>query len=241
MNFFRNFPLTTYKFGDDTEEVTIENIAIYADVIDQIQDATTAYQDYYIQNGQRPDQVALELYDTPEYMFTLLLVNPKLRELGWPLSNNDVYERALKDFTHTIITTRTVLTNKMAVGQTITGLSSGATAKIAHRVLDYGQIWIESSEGTFINGETITSVADTNEFQTIVCHSVQAQYQVAHHYENADGDWVDIDPTVGPGAQITPITYLQNYENANNDLRSIRVIKPAIIEDVVRAFFEAIK
>jgi len=86
-------PLNRDDFGDTGISATVENIALYADVIDQVADAATSYEDYYIQNGQRMDQVCLDLYDTPEYMFTILLLNKNLREVGWPLPQAKAYER----------------------------------------------------------------------------------------------------------------------------------------------------
>lgn len=240
MMFFRNFPLTEYKFGDTNISASIENIAIYSDVLDQIANAATAYEDYYIQNGDRMDQVCLELYDAPEYMFTILLLNKKLREVGWPLTNSKAYEKAKKIYNHTVITTRNTLTNKLEIGQTISGLRSGQSATIAHRVLDFGQLWVEGTIA-FQNGETITSQNEQAQFEQAVITSVQAQYDAVHHYEDASGEWVDIDPTVGPGAQNTPITYMEYFIKANEDLRTIKVLKPNIISDVVESFFEAIK
>jgi len=211
------------------------------DFIDQVADAATSYEDYYIQNGQRMDQVCLDLYDTPEYMFTILLLNKNLREVGWPLPQAKAYERAQELYDHTIITTRNDLTNKLAVGQVITGLSSGATSTIAHRVLDFGQIWIEPGANGFRNGEIITSQNAEAQFENATILTVQNQYDAVHHYEDADGEWIDIDPTVGPGAQVTPITYMEYYVAHNDSLRPIKVLKPAIISDVVESFFEAIK
>jgi hypothetical protein len=241
MNYFRHFPVVNYKFGDTNIEATIENIAIYADVLDQIANATTAYEDYYIQNGQRMDQVTLDLYDAPDYMFTILLLNPTLRECGWPVSEDTAYNDAISKYTHKVITVRNTLTDKMAVGQTISGLNSGASDVITHRRLDLGQIWVEGGSVSFVNGETITSQNAQNQFETATIVSAQNQYNAVHHYENADKEWVDIDPRVGPGAQVTPITYLDFYMSKNEELKNIRVIKASIINDVVESFFEAIK
>jgi hypothetical protein len=240
MMFFRNFPLVSYEFGDTGISATVENLAIYADVIDQVADATSSYIDYTIQNGQRMDQVCLDLYDAPEYMWTILLLNRNLRELGWPLTNQQAYEKAIELYNHTVITTRTPLTDKLAIGQEISGLTSGQTATIAHRILDYGQLWVEGNVA-FRNGETITSQNADGGFENAVVTTVQHQYEAVHHYENADKEWVDIDPTVGPGAQITPITYMDNYIRHNDAQRSIKVFKPSVINDIVESFFEAIR
>lgn len=241
MTYFRYFPRVNYKFGNETTTDVIENISIYSDVIDQIKDALTAYEDYYILPDERPDQVSYKLYGTPDYHWTFFLMNEDLRDSGWPLSNNKVFEKAQADYDHTVITTLSTLTDRFKVGHTMTGLSSGATATISHRELDLGQVWFEGGTGTFTAGETVNSTDPTDGItRSIVVDSVATQYNAAHHYENASGEYVDIDPTVGPGAQLTEITWLDRLVTQNDNLKSIRVIRSNVIEEVVDSFREAV-
>ena len=62
----------------------------------------------------------------------------------------------------------------------------------------------------------------------------------AHHYEDGDGNIVDIDPTTGPGAQITEVTHLQYYVRQNEALRNIRVIRPTAVNSVLTRFRQAL-
>ena len=134
MNHFRKYPRTLYTFGNEVTQNGIQDISIYSDMIDQVRNAVGTYRDYYIQDGERPDQVSQTLYDTPEYHWTLFLMNPKLRECGWPLSTRELYKKAEREYFHKVMTTKTSLSDKFKIGQTITGLVSGATATIQHRV-----------------------------------------------------------------------------------------------------------
>lgn len=240
--FFRFFPHTQYKFGDETMGTTFENISIYSDVVDQISNSVTAYSDYNVQPGERPDQVSQKLYGTPHYHWTFFLMNPTVRYCGWPLDPQKLYEKAIEDYDAKVITTKTVLTDKFLVGQTMTGLSSGATAKVAKRNLDLGQIFIDTSTltGTFTASESITSPDSEGVIETIVATSFEDQYNAAHHYEDADGNTVDIDPAVGPGSLLTEVTWFDRLEKLNEGNRTIRVIKPSIVGDVVRSFREAV-
>ena len=242
MRYFKYFPRTFYNFGNETTSDAIEDISIYSDVIDQIKDATTAYQDYYIQNDERPDQVSMRLYDKPEYHWTFFLMNEHLRESGWPLSPNDVFEKAKKIYSSTVITTKTFpIATNFKVNQTLNGLGSGAIAKVQHRDLDLGQIWIGNVTGNFVTGETVTSVSpDTGLTETLIIDSVAKQYNAAHHYEDANKNYVDINPGVGPGASITEITWFDFLNSRNNELRQIRVLKPDSINQLVEAFREAV-
>ena len=240
MNHFRKYPRTLYTFGNEVTQNGIQDISIYSDMIDQVRNAIGVYKDYYIQSGERADQVSQTLYDTPEFHWTFMLMNPKLRECGWPLSDREIYKKAQQDYYHTVVTTKTRLGDKMAVGQTVTGLTSGATGEIGYRIIDNGQIWFDDTTGTFLAGETATSTNANGVLESIVISSVEDQYNAAHHYENADGSWADFDPEVGPGSSLTEITFLENLKRANDELKNIRVIRPSQIGSVVESFYEAI-
>lgn len=91
MSYFKSFPRVFYKFGDEQTSDVFENLSVYSDMVDQIRDKVSLYEDYYILPGERPDQVSQKLYDTPEYHWTFYLMNQKLREQGWPLSSANLF------------------------------------------------------------------------------------------------------------------------------------------------------
>ena len=241
MSYFKNFPDVFYQFGNEKSIELFQNISLYIDIIDQIKNNYAFYQTYYIQQNERPDQLSMRLYDTPEYHWTFYLMNDTIRERGWPLSNKEIIERCIKDYPHLVITTRDSLNGIFKIGTQVTGKRSGATGTIAHRTLDLGQIHLENVNGTFIAGEILNWTNERNLIDTITSYSIGEEYLSAHHYEDAEGNHVDIDPYVGPGAQLTEITYLDRHIALNNQLKSIRVIKPGAIDDVVSAFNEALR
>lgn len=241
MQYFKNFPAVPYGFGDESLPNVFRNLSLYATVIDEVRNNIAFYQDYHIQEFERPDQVSYKLYGTPNFHWTFYFMNDKIRERGWPLSNRDIIEKANKIYSDKVITTRTLLVDRFKMGQTITGTESGATGKIDHRHLNLGQLVIENSVGTFRAGETVQSTNADGIVEEIVVTSFEEEYNSAHHYENAAGEYVDIDPTVGPGAQLTEVTYLDRLVNENDELKQIRVIKPTSVVDVTNAFKEAIR
>ena len=86
-NYFRYLPKEFYLFGNEPTPDVFPNLALYADVVDQIKDSVTLYEDITIQDNERPDQTSFRLYGTPDFYWTFFLMNNKLREQGWPLSN----------------------------------------------------------------------------------------------------------------------------------------------------------
>ena len=241
MPYFYEFPTIDYKFGNEASTTEFQDLSIYADIIDQIKDAVALYEDYYVLPDERPDQVSYKLYGTTENYWTFFLVNEKLRESGWPLSPGRVFDLAKKLYADKVLTTKTVLTDKFKIGQSISGLSSGATAKIKERNLDLGQLILENVSGTFTDGESVSSTNTSGVLETIVSDTVEDKYNAAHHYENADKEYVDIDPTVGPGASLTEVTWLDRLNGQNDEQRSIRVIRPTEMRSVVRSFREAVR
>ncbi len=240
MTYFRNFPIISYKFGDETTSDRFRNIAIYSDVVDQIKNVASSYVDYYVLPNERPDQVSYKLYGSTSYHWTFELMNPKIRERGWPLSQQKIYEKGLADYNELVLTTRTKLTDKFKVGQTISGNASGHNGTIIHRELDLGQLYVANNTGTFNAEETIQSTNSAGDIETITLTSTSSKYNVAHHYENSDNEWVDIDPETGPGAGITEITWLDRLNSQNDELRQIRIVKRNLIHQISESFSQSL-
>jgi len=250
MSYFEFFPDTPYRFGDEANPDTFENIAIYADIIDQIKENVAFYYDYVIEEFERPDQLSQKLYGTPIYHWTFFLLNNNIRSRGWPISNEELVAKAIELYPNTVLTTRTQITSLnpslttdsiFQVGRTVSGNISGASGTIVSRNLDLGQIIINNVTGTFNEGETISSIAENGDVQTIVLESSSLEYNAAHHYENTSGETVDIDPTSGPGAFLVEVTNLDRLEIQNEELKQIKIIKPASIIQVVSSFREAVR
>ena len=60
-------------------------------------------------------------------------------------------------------------------------------------------------------------------------------------YENSSKEYVDIDPTVGPGSGLLPITWLDRLSEKNNEQREIRVLRDDTVDEVAKAFRDALK
>ncbi len=235
-NFFEYFPRVFYKFGNEKTPDVFQDITMYADVIDQVKDSKSTYTDYYVQEDERPDQVSLKLYGTSTYHWTFFLLNDKLREQGWPLSNTEARNYAIRKYPDDVITTRTALTSLTGffkTGDIVTGRTSGVSSVILHRNLDLGQILVR---GNFLPSESIETSGTTD---LVTVQSISKQFNSAHHYKDTSGR-VDIDPTIGPGALLTEVTYMDRVISQNNNLKQIRVFKPENINEIVKSFRESV-
>lgn len=232
--FFKDFPATLYKFGNETDNVVSVDLSVYADIIDDIKDNVDFYQ-YYDIFDKRPDQVSFELYDDVSFYWTFFLMNDNLRRQGWPIDQGQIDDWIRSRYNNTVVTTRNSLDNVFAVGDTITGISSATTGVIYKRVEDLGQLFITGSKN-FRDGELI----EDPEGNRVTVFSSVEEYNAVKHYMDSD-EFADIDPTSGPGAQLLPVTYYEYISEENEKLRQIRVIKPDALNSVISAFKEALR
>jgi len=246
MSYFKAFPKTFYQYGGGSERVLTQNLSAYADILDEVKEAAAFYQDYYIRDGERPDHVADTLYGNPELHWVLYLMNDNIRQSGWPLSNKDLTSKILEDFNNEILITRDPeLYLKFNIGQEVYSYINSQdeiipVGTVVHRDLDLGQLTIEVREGSFIgktsiNGQTLSGLL------TMELTAAVAEYNAPHHYVDGDGEVVDIDPYSVISDLVTPVTNTIHYVQQNDALRKIRVLRPANVNTVVKAFRDAVK
>lgn len=242
MSYFKHFPSSLYEFANG-EEAVMQNISLYVEVIDEVKTNGAFYQDYYIRNGDRSDNVSFNLYQNPRLHWTFYLMNDRLREQGWPLDHVEIVEKAKKDFPYITLTTEDSITGSFDVGVTVEatqssdGSPSHATGVIQSIDLDLGQLVIETTSLENFKATDIVTAQQTMDQLQLV--SVENQYLSAHHYEQ-DGEIYKnkLDLSPDPYVEITNLDY---YIQENDKLRNIIVLKPNGMNRIVSLFKEAIK
>ena len=248
--FFRNFPVIGYDFGNETNPALFQDISAYIKVIDEIKDDIAFYSTVHIQDYDRPDNFSFKLYGTTEFYWTFYYLNDDIRESGWPLPQQDLLPKAKLDYPHRAVVTTADISKTFLPGHTVTGASSGSTGTVIKRYLDLGQIIIDSPNN-FNAGENITpsinGVAQTADF--IVVTSDVEQYNSVHHYEDGSKEYVDIGlvPSGNGTADYpsasgkTPITYFDRILAKNDSLREIKCLKPDVAVQVKSEFNRLLK
>ena len=224
MSYFKNFPLIKYRFGNEIEPVFIKDISVYVDLVDQLKDQVAYYANYTIVDGERPDTLAYKLYGDVSYYWTFFLLNPQLREQGWPLSVGDAYELSEKKYANYATQydggpvfaspggwykngtdSNTVLAEILPVGSEVTvqGTSLNyAQAEVVRRNLDIGQIilkYLSGDESVMTDIRSITYIDTSGDIYSAAVSFGRffnnvVEYNAPKYYKNSAGDRVDIDP-----------------------------------------------
>lgn len=238
-SYFEKFPNTFYNFGNEKTPTAFQNIQKYSELIDTYRDNIGTYIEYEIRDGDRPDTVSQMLYGRPDYDWTFFLMNERLREAGWPLSVNQVYERAVNDYFPNYVARLDITTadsaaeyaNLYPVGQSV--LISGIEGVVVKKDLNIGELTVQCDTSP-IGGVNLSYSAleqDPSEPLTVNSAVTMAfEYEGYHHYVDTNGDYTDryFDASVK-----VPVTNLEHLINENEESKRIRVIKRDLVRDVV--------
>lgn len=248
--YFKNMSIIGYNFGSNEKPVMFNDLSQYVDVIDGVKDNIAFYNQYTIVSGERPDTLSYKLYGTTDYYWTFFLMNDSLRKQGWPIYAHEILETAQTKYPYRIVTTNTDISNTFPVGQVVTGSQSGTVGRVVKRILDFGQLVIDTSltpgdyfgkypnRENFSPTENITYTSEEGAFYNATLIKESEQYNAVHHYEDTNGVWQDLPlyDFGNPSSSWLPITYRDRLNMANEDLKVINVLKPSVIGNVVSEF-----
>lgn len=237
MSYFNNVRFVDYKFGNSDISTLHQDLGAYVDLIDQVRDNSSFYKKYTIIDGDRPDTLSYKLYGSSKYYWTFFLMNEKLRERGWPLTNQELLALVQNERRNTVLTTNDDLTGRFNIGSTITGVSSSQTGVIVDRRLDLGQIIVKGLV-EFSPTEQVT-VTEDETLQTIRLIGVVDQYLSLYNYEDSDGVWVDINPYEEAPGIYSAVSWYDRYVRENDEIKEIIIIKPSSIDAIFQQFQES--
>lgn len=254
MKFFNRYPKVPYKFGTMRSTTDFTNLSVYADIIDSISDDSSLYTLVDVRDQERPDLLSDRLYDDSSLGWTFKFMNEDLRTGSWPMGYQDFQDKLAEDLPGQCLVCRETeaspttgadvlqMVSRFNIGSLVYGTNSTAQGTVYARNASLGQIFVNVTSGAFVAGETIQDViapATPNEFLTV--DTVSLAPQATHHYENTDGDAVDVDVTTGiVPASYTEVTYENVYENKNADLSKVRVLRSDVARQLAIRYREII-
>lgn len=243
MPHFRNYPKVLYKFGNELDPVVAQNLGTYVDIIDQVKDDITIYTDYTILDGDRPDILSYRLYGDIRYYWLFYYINDKIKEEGWPLTAQEVFEQMGKYYPHQFIRTfDNWFKGDFKIGNRATGKKSGAFGNIVQTHPDLGQIIVDVENSfDFQTAEVVEAGFGFFNPDTINVQFAGKQYNAVHHYEDANGNYVDIDPLQAAPSVVTPVTFSERFVAENEKRKRIKIIRPDVIGQIYSEFNKALR
>ncbi len=104
MAYFKELPNILYpnllpSINKIEDRIPVKNIFKRSKLRDDVDQAITAFDYFYIEQGMRPDMVAKSLYDDPELDWVVLTSNniTNVRD-QWPLEDNDLHQYMLEKY-----------------------------------------------------------------------------------------------------------------------------------------------
>ncbi len=242
MPHFKNFPYVLYNFGNEIDPVVFQKLGTYVDIIDQFKDDITVYSDYTILDGERPDTLSYKIYGDIRYYWLFFYINDHVREQGWPLTTQEVFTQLSKYYPHQFISTYVNwLATDFKIGNRATGKKSGAFGEIVQTHPDLGQMIVDTvNDKEFQKSEVVEAGFGFFDPDTFTIQTTGKQYDAVHHYEDADGNYTDIDPSGPPSALLTPVTFGDRFIAENENRKRIRIIKPDVVNQIYSEFNKAL-
>lgn len=93
-NYFSQFPMTTYRLGDDNSTQRVVKITSNYELARQFKNNTVVYYSYVIQDGETPEVLAYQIYGNVEKHWIILFMNDIIDpQTQWPMD-----QRTLMDY-----------------------------------------------------------------------------------------------------------------------------------------------
>ena len=228
--YFKNFPTISYKLSNGK----IVNIKDYFRKSKIERDAVSSiveYTKYEIKEGERPDVLATKLYNDADLHWLFFLVNDIENYYDWYKDSLVFEEYMNKKYIgqYAIASSSTDIvssSSKFLLGEKVTSVSSEGRVILVEPIMN--RICIEG--GNFVASELITGTVSDKSFTPT---SIVNQEDGISHYINSS--------CLKRNSSATGYTSVTNYENEveiNDKKRSIKIITPEKVPQIVNAFEE---
>lgn len=237
--YFQSFPSIQYDLEGNQNYYTLKNLSVFADLKSKFIDDYSAYVNYAIRDGERPDLVSYKLYGQTKYYWTFMLLNDNIQNiwLDWPKSDYVMsrYIDNLYKGKYAFLSNNSFV-GKMNAGRIIgSNIFTSAKATIVDKNVNLGYIEVEytsDSTGTFGNqGQTIVTADSLTPYETLGVSSFVSMKNAPHHYLDENGNI-----RFKKASNYTIVTNQEFLIDENNEKNLIKVFKPDYVQEVERQF-----
>jgi len=232
-NYFSYFQNESYDFGESIVK-DVKNITKYTAIFSEIADDFSFYTYYTMQSGQRLDEVSQELYDAPDFYWTIPLINSNLVNIWRDTTKSyaDLISFLEKKYPGRafLIQDSETIAGKFQIGENLVYDSTNRAEIIGKYPTRGYLVAVPSESSSFPQNQTITVTGETTGDTVTIVNHVPA-YDAPSRHIDQNGDDVAFD-----SGQTTIVTIGQEETDNNDRIAQIRVIRPEFIYDVASRF-----
>jgi len=231
--YFSYFQKGSYDFGEEIVK-NVTDITKYTAVFSEIADDIAFYTYYTMQPGSRLDEISQELYDTPDFYWTIPLVNENIVNT-WndlPKSYTDFIAYLEKKHVGRAFTLKDgeTLTGTFEIGENLV-FNSTNRAELLAKYPTQGYMQVMFDDDASFPQNTEFTVTGENSGDSIVVTNHIPTYNAPIRHIDTNGNYVPYD-----SGQTTVVTIRQDEEDRNDINSQIKVIRPEFIYDVATRF-----
>jgi hypothetical protein len=230
--YFSYFSTSDYVLTEDMEKRLVD-LTQYSTIFSKIADDVSFYSYYTMQEGERLDTISQKLYGTPEYYWTIPLINQNLTNVfrDLPKQYPVLIEYLKKKYPGEAF--------KLAAGQTLAGkfnldeivsYNTNNKARVIAKYPTNGYIQVEIIAGSFPLNSSFTIVGEDSLDEVTIANVVPAYDAPAYHVDSNDNQ------TRWNAGQVTPVLIREVETDKNLVMSQLKVIRPQYIYDVAQQF-----
>jgi len=238
MGYFQSFQKKDYVL-DDTMTKSLTDISAYTTVFSKIADDISFYSYYTMQNGERLDTISTQLYGTPEFYWTIPLINPHLVNVynNMPKDTSEFIEYLESKYEGLAFKLKPLqsMLGKFTIGESLV-YNSTNKATLIGKFPTQGYLQAKVTQGSFPENQEFTLTGQTSGNTIVIANTIPAYEAPAYHTSSITGmqcTWNIVQSTE---------TSIRELEQDKNDISSqIKVIRPSYIYEVVKQFEREMK
>ena len=250
MTFFGKFPLTTYDLeiplgNKFAKPKTITDIFKRIALKQSLEAVGTVFGSYTIKDEDTPEIIAEKLYGSAGLHWVVLLANDIINPVfDWPLSERELVPFIAHKYQgSTFFLNSLLISGQFREGLDVTTVSSDARGTVTAFDANLSSMVVENTFGIFEEGDTL--VQDIGELVPVtgeLTRRVTFSKDALRHFADPQGKPLNplplrdgyIQGGFGFPGIADVVTYEQHERNLNESKRTIRLIHPDRLEEILR-------
>lgn len=237
--YFSYFRRDDYLFSDNVVRRVV-NLSQYSAIFSRLADDASFYTYYTMQGNERLDQISERLYNSPEYYWTIPLLNNQIvniwKDLSFEQNTLDTRLSSKYPGDALIIDSGESVIGKFELGEKLIHGISESRATLVNTFPTLGYIRVIDSEDGFPTGNSTFDLVGEDSGDTIRIVNRIPYYTAPQYYVDSDGNYV-----LHTDTNATPITIRELEIKKNEQLSQIRVVRADQIRSVVSQFVSEMK